>query len=281
MPAAEPSLFDAAVALTPAGPGRYGGELRPEFNGPVAPNGGVLAATMLRAAEAEVGPDAPPARTVAAHYLEAPVPGPADLQVEVRRRGKRVGAAEVRLVQAGRLAATATIVFSAAREQAATLRRRPPEPLPDPATVAELPFGQLPGAPRVFDSLQIRPTLGPPPFTRGEPALTGGWLALRDDDAPLDAARLCALTDLWWPAVFGILDAPNGVPTIQLTVHLRVTERAVTPPVFARFETLEIAEGHVEEAGELWSHDGELLAESRQLALLTAASVRPSGPRAR
>lgn len=270
MLAANASLFDAAVAVKPAGQGRYDAELRPEFNGPVAPNGGVLAATMLRAAQAELGPEAPAPRTLAAQYLEAPRAGPANLRVETLRRGKRVCVADVRLLQAGRLAATATVVFSAARAQAATLSRTAP-PLPDPDSVPELPSGRLPGAPRVFDALEIRPTLGPTPFTRGERALTGGWMALRGDTAPLDPARLCALTDLWWPAAFGILDALNGVPTIQLTIHLRVTERAVAPPVFARFETRVIAEGHAEESGELWSREGELLAESRQLALLAAS----------
>jgi hypothetical protein len=39
-------------------------------------------------------------------------------------------------------------------------------------------------------------------------------------------------------------------------------------PVLARFETRNVLEGHVEESGELWSADGRLLAESRQLALL-------------
>jgi len=270
MPGGAPSLFERSVAVTGRGAGLYDAEVRPEWNDPAAPNGGILAALMLRAARAELGGDSPPARTLAAQYLEAPVPGAAQLRVEVLRQGKRVRAAEVRLIQAQRLAATATIIFSAARAQAATLSRAPKEPLPDPDDLAESIFGRLPGAPPLFDAVRLAPVLGPPPFTSGEAALTGGWLALRDDDAPLDAARLCAMTDLWWPAAFGILDRPAGLPTIQLTIHLRVTEPTVTPPVFARFETQTVAEAHLEESGELWSRDGTLLAESRQLALLPA-----------
>jgi acyl-CoA thioesterase len=266
----EPSLFQRTVAVRGLGDGRYSAELREEWQGPAAPNGGILAATLLRAAQAELGPDAPPARTVAAHFLEAPAAGPAQLDVEVLRMGKRVRAAEVRLRQSERLAATATIIFSAARDQAATLTRAPHPPLPDPDGLPELPLGALRGAPPVFDAVRMRPALGPQPFSRGAQAITGGWLALRDDDAPLDAARLCAMTDLWWPAVFGVIDFRAGVPTIQLTVHLRLTERTVAPPVFARFETRVIAEAHLEESGELWSADGELLAESLQLALLPA-----------
>jgi hypothetical protein len=265
-----PSLFDRSVAVTALGEGGYAAEILPDWNGPAAPNGGILAATMLTAAEAELGLGAPPPRTVAAHYLEAPVIGPAQLQVEVLRRGKRVSACEVRLAQGGRLACSATFVFSAPRAQAATLGRAPIDELPDPAGVPEFDLGRLPGAPPLFRAVTLRPTLGAPPFTGAMAALTGGWMALRDDDAPLDPARLCALADLWWPAAFAVLDQPAAVPTIQLTVYLRSVARAVSPPVFARFETRVIAEAHLEETGELWSSGGELLVESRQLALLPA-----------
>jgi acyl-Coa thioesterase superfamily protein/acyl-CoA thioesterase superfamily protein len=264
------SLFDRSVAVTSRGDGAYDAWILAEWTGPAAPNGGILAATMLRAAEAELGPGAPPARTVAAHYFEAPAPGPAQLQVEVLRRGKRVSACEVRLSQDERLASSATFLFSASRDQAATLRRAPLDAPPDPASVPELDFRRLPGAPPVFKALELRPTLGAPPFTGAGEAITGGWMALRDDDAPLDPARLCALADLWWPAVFSMIDARAAVPTIQLTVYLRSVARAVRPPVFARFETRVIAEAHLEESGELWSAGGELLVESRQLALLPA-----------
>jgi hypothetical protein len=266
------SLFDRTVAVAERGGGRYDARIMADWMGPAAPNGGILAATMLRAAEAELGPGAPPARTVAAHYFEAPAVGRARLHVEVLRRGKRVSACEVRLVQDDRLVSSATFMFSAPREQAATVRRGPLDDVPDPATLPELDFRHLPGTPPVFKALELRPTLGEPPFTGAAEALTGGWMALRDDDAPLDPARLCALADLWWPAVFSMVDGRAAVPTISLTVYLRSVARAVRPPVFARFETRVIAEGHLEESGELWSAAGELLVESRQLALLLPAT---------
>jgi hypothetical protein len=39
-------------------------------------------------------------------------------------------------------------------------------------------------------------------------------------------------------------------------------------PVLARYDSRNALEGHVDESGEVWSADGRLLAESRQLALL-------------
>ena len=51
-------------------------------------------------------------------------------------------------------------------------------------------------------------------------ALTGGWLRPRTPH-PLDAALLVALCDAWIPAVFVVTREPRRVPTLELTVHLR------------------------------------------------------------
>jgi acyl-CoA thioesterase len=271
--ATDTSLFERSVSVARIGAGRYAAEVDPAWSGPVAPNGGVLAASMVRAAEVELGPGAPPVRTVAAHYLEAPAAGALQLGVEVLRRGKRVCATDVRMFQAERLVAQATIVSSAPRAQEVGLAGVPPA-APAPAQVVALDGDRLPLAPPVFRQLELRPVFGGLPFTAGEEAEGGGWMAIRDDGALLDPARLCALCDLWWPAVFPLLSRPVAVPTIQLTVHLRALAEPVAPPVLARFRTRTIAEGHLEETGELWSTDGVLLAESSQLALLSPSVSR-------
>jgi acyl-coenzyme A thioesterase PaaI-like protein len=266
------TAFDAAVAVEARGEGRYAAAVGPSWDGPAAANGGVLAATMVRAVEAELGAGAPPARTIAAHFLDAPRHGNVEIAVDVLRAGKRVDACDVRVRQADRLICQATIVCSARRGQELALRAEPPM-----AAAAEsvdaLDLSAVPGIPPLFQQLEIRPAFGSPIFSGSEDAVSGGWVALRGDDAPLDPARLCALTDLWWPAIFGALTAPAAAPTLQLTVHLRTTEHAVSGPLLGRFETRNLIEGHIEECGELWSGAGELLAESRQLALLL-----PIGP---
>jgi hypothetical protein len=65
---------------------------------------------------------------------------------------------------------------------------------------------------------------------------------------------------------------PGGIPTIDLTVHFRspLPLAAAEPGahVLAVFRTRLVNEGLLEEDGELWSRDGQLLAHSRQLALL-------------
>jgi hypothetical protein len=94
--------------------------------------------------------------------------------------------------------------------------------------------------------------------------------------AATEAGRLllCAYSDIWWPAAFARVTQPIGVPTLDHTVHLRTGTLPREPePVFARFRSRLAREGFLEEDGELWSIDGELLAQSRQLALLFGTSA--------
>ncbi len=261
------SAFEAAVAVARVDAGRYRAAIDGAWDGPAAPNGGVLAAMMVRAAEAELGAQAPPARTIAAQFLDAPGHGPVQIGVEVLRGGKRVAVCDARMRQAGRLIAQMTLVCSAARPEQTDLNGKAPKALA-PESTETVKIDGMPGAPPIFGRVENRPTFGSGVFAGAADAVTGGWLSLRDDGAALDAARLCALSDLWWPAIFGRLTAPAAVPTLQLTVYLRSTEPPPAGPVLARFESRHLQEGHVEERGELWSADGKLLAESQQLALL-------------
>jgi acyl-CoA thioesterase len=261
------SAFDTALELEPAGDGRYRATVGPEWNGPAAPNGGVLTALMVRAAEARLGAEAPPVRTVAAHFLNAPRHGGVAIEVEVLRSGKRVAACDVRMRDEDRLLCQTTVLCSAPRRQAIELAVPAPD-APASDAVEALDLTRVPAAPPVFAQVELRPVFGPAIFSGARNALTGGWMRVRGDDAPLDSARLCALSDLWWPAIYGSLAAPAAAATLELTVHIRRTRPGARYPVLARFETQHVQEGHLEERGQLWSPDGELLAESQQLALL-------------
>jgi acyl-CoA thioesterase len=261
------SPFERLVALEQLAPDRFRAHTDPAWNGTVAPNGGVLAALMARAVQIGFGAPERPVRSISTHYLDRPEPGPVELQVEPLRPGKRVAVYSVRLTQGDRLKVLGTIICSAARPQALT--RAAAAPQAPPAASIE-PLEPLPGAglPPVFHQLEMRSVFGGPPLSGARDALAGGWLSLRGDDEPLDAARLIAMCDLWWPAIFPTLRTPDGAPTLQLTVYLRDTGGQARAPVLARYETKTISEGHFEERAELWSSDGRLLAESVQLALL-------------
>ena len=76
------------------------------------------------------------------------------------------------------------------------------------------------------------------------------------------------------PAVFAAKELDGklmaGVPTVDLTVHIRTPVPVDIPtdePVLVVFRTREVTGGFLEEDGEIWSRDGRLLALARQLGV--------------
>ena len=108
-------------------------------------------------------------------------------------------------------------------------------------------------------------------FAGADEAVAGGWLRFSEERAT-DAAALAMFADAWFPTPWVRLREPVAAPTIDLTVHFRGPRaaEALAPgePVLAVFRSTTAADGFFEEDGEVWTRDGVLLAQSRQLALL-------------
>ena len=88
----------------------------------------------------------------------------------------------------------------------------------------------------------------------------------------LDAPLVAAMTDAWAPAAFVALGRFVAAPTLDLTIHFRrpLPVPGMTPEdyVLGRFHSRLSVAGVWEEDGELWTPAGELIAQSRQLALV-------------
>jgi acyl-CoA thioesterase len=69
------------------------------------------------------------------------------------------------------------------------------------------------------------------------------------------------------PAAFPKVGRPFGAPTADLTIHFRAPVLS-GEWVLADYRSRFSSGGVWEEDGELWSPDGTLLAQSRQLALI-------------
>jgi hypothetical protein len=92
-----------------------------------------------------------------------------------------------------------------------------------------------------------------------------GVIGFADGREP-DLLSLPLFADAVVPAIFGIV-RPRHVPTLEMTVHFRA---APAPgPLRFRFSTRFAFGGHLEEDGELWDSTGQLVAQSRQLAVLS------------
>ncbi len=237
------------------------------------PNGGYLAALVLRALTErlgdEPGGDERAPRSLTLHYPAAPVEGPAEVRTRLLRAGRSLATMSAELVQDGSLMVTALAAFST--PWAAPAWDDMPAPVAPPVDAAfpverALPLPYL-------EWWDQRLCLGLPLHGRGERAETGGWLALRDG-AAFGAAEVAAATDAWPPAAFTRLEGPSAVPTVDLTIHFRrslLPGADVSGPLLVRFSSRVAHEGFMDEDGEIWGPDGRLLAQSRQLAVLLGA----------
>ncbi len=262
------AAFTRDTAVTAAGAGRYEAVCAWDWSAPTGPNGGYLAAIVLRAMLAEVGDGAREARSVNLHYLRAPQPGPVSVAVTLERSGRSMSTLTARLEQADRTCVLATAAFGLPFAAAADYADPPPDV---PPAEGLKPTRDDPRFPPISRRLEVRRAIGGPAFSGAPAADTGGWLRLREP-APVDAPLLALMVDAWLPAVFARLTYPAMAPTVELTVHFRAPAAARALPadtqLLARFRSLTAADGYAEEDGWVWAPDGTLLAQSRQLHLL-------------
>ncbi len=263
--------FDTDTAVRAVGAGRYEARIDPGWWVMAGPNGGYVAALLVRAMEHAVGDPARAARSLTVHYTVPPKEGPVQVEAAVERAGGALSTVSARLLQEGRLVALALGAFSRERSSGIELSdaRMPEVPPPERCPPLEK---RIP----IHERFEHRWAVGAPPFGEptGAPALCGGWIRLAEDPRVVDAALAAAFCDAFPPALFSAVGREavlGGVPTIDLTVHFRAgLPRPGARPgdhTLAVFRSRVSREGFLEEDGELWSADGTLLAQSRQLAL--------------
>lgn len=257
------SRFARDTAVDPWGAGRYGVRIDPGWR-VERPNGGYLAALLLRAVTTELADPARAPRSLTVHYLRPPEDGPAEVQVVVERAGRTMSTVTARLVQDDRLLAVALVAAGATRE-GFTLHAAPMPAVAPPEACPVIPAPTFPIP--IRERFESRHALGPLPFTRGDEALTGGWTRLTDPERT-DVHVLAQMADMWVPAVFGVTDDRLAVPTVDLTVHFRQAPVDPDPWLLVQFRSTFAAEGYLEEDGAVWDRSGRLLALSRQLAVL-------------
>jgi acyl-CoA thioesterase len=258
-----PSRFALDTAVSAVGAGRFEATIRPAWR-VERPNGGYVAAIVLRAVTAELADPVRVPRSFTVHYLRPPADGPVEIEVTVERAGRTMSSVSARLLQGGRTVALALVAAGHARENFAL----DAAPLPDVAAPEDCPVLAEPAFPiPIRENFETRLAIGPQPFTGGSEAVTGGWLRLVDPE-PVDAHVLAQVADAWVPALFSTTTTRTGVPTIDLTVHFRQQPLGEDPWLFVRFQTRLAAEGFLEEDGQIWDRRGRLLAHSRQLAVL-------------
>jgi acyl-CoA thioesterase len=227
---------------------------------------------LLRALTEAVGDDARMPRSLTVYYPAAPAGGPVSIRTQVERAGRSMSTVTARLEQGGGVAALALAAFSAEWPKTVELDTTDRPGVPSFDEIAPLDRDGL--APPFANYFNFRPAVGDEWFTGAPRAASGGWMRLKEDH-PLDAPLVAALTDAWPPAIFPAATAPVAAPTIELTVHFRSPLPAPGRWVLGAFESRVARDGFFEEDGTLWTEDGEVIAQSRQLALAIAPPAPP------
>jgi acyl-CoA thioesterase len=256
--------YDLDTASVARGDGVRDLDVTDRWNTPLGkPNGGYVLATMLRGLRDEMEADDP--MVAAVTYLSSPTPGPAELRTSTIRMGRRVQTGSASLWQGERRVAELTASFGPRGDGPSTELGAPPL-LPSPDRCADPRDHGMP-AEGLFARVDYR-LASTPGWAAGTPSgdpSTELWQRLHGG-REIDFAALALLCDSFVPPVLELGDGYQQSMTVQLTVHLHRLPRPGW--VATRVSTRHVVDGFHDEDCELWDEDGNLLAQSRQLAIL-------------
>lgn len=226
------------------------------------PNGGYVLAIAARALSAALPHKDP--LTITAYYIAQTSPGPVQCEVEVLRTGGTTSHGIVRMLQQGELKAHFVAVYSELDQLKGESRILDEQPvMPDYESAVVLPA--MPGLDLMH---RIKPRIASDKLNSliGQPTGDGEWLGWIEfaEETPLDVFGLLVFADAFPPPVFTLYGPSGWVPTLELTVQLRA--KPVEGPIAVRFRSNFLTNGMVEEDGELWDSEGNLVAISRQTA---------------
>jgi hypothetical protein len=273
------SEFEIATAVTPlndpilpadpaAEPGRvyrFGAKIHPGWDIGGNANGGYLMAIVARAMAAVTGR---PPLTVTGHYLSPGPVGDCVVEVTLVRSGRRMATATGSLKMGDRELLRMLGTFADQDTSGVLYTDGAPPVLPpyEDCTPAPGPMDDdVPGLVARLDS-RLRP--GDEGFRTGAPtgvAEIAGWFDFADG-GPIDLYGLLLAADAFPPPIFNADVPASWVPTLELTVHLRAIP--VPGPIRCVFRSRFIQGGLLDEDAELWDAAGQMVCQSRQLALI-------------
>jgi acyl-coenzyme A thioesterase PaaI-like protein len=234
-------------------------------------NGGYLAACVADVASRAL--DGAPPLTLSVHYLAAARGGgPADVEIEVLRRG-RLATARVSLSREGTALLEAIVTAGTPRvpEQALDVSERPDLPPWDECHDAIAGWdGATPGM-ELLGHLETRLHPGDSgTFTGGPPRLPArfrGWVGYRDG-SPADRSLALAAWDALPPTPWAA-HLWGHTPTVNAQLLFFPGEVVGPLQVEARCDT--VRDGVADETARVWDSTGRLVVAARQSALLLPA----------
>jgi acyl-CoA thioesterase len=257
--------FDQDTAVHRLVDGRFTAEITDRWNTPGGPDGGYVLAIAGRALAVSLPHPHP--FTVNSHFLRRAIPGPAELEVEVVRAGRRHSTGHVRVLQEGKEILRALGTFGDL--SAGSGRSMDDEPPPN-----------LPPPEESIDAWEQIPAGGRFPIgerTEGRFAELPGWFSGELSGVPMaeyyqrfrdgrhqDPLSLLFMSDAAPPSTIEIGEL--GSVTLELTVHVRALPAQGW--LTMRKVGSHVTNGYFQEDVTMWDSSGKVVASSRQLAML-------------
>ena len=277
-----------SIEAVPGRPGSYRAEVTGDWNAPVLPQGGILAAIAARAMTAALSDTEKSLRSITTVFAAQVPPGPVEIDVSVLRRGKAMSQATATLRSVGSEAGhTSVAVFGGVRPgyvftdlvapdvpgplQCRSFRDPPPEGAPD------RPFRTA----TFWENVEARWAMGHWWWEEWVPTTSeqAKWVRFDEppftDDRVLDPLALVALCDTM-PAAVGERMGPGQAmwmaPSADLTVHL--LGEATSEWLLAHGRARSAGDGYASLELALWDPATGLVAYGTQMMLFSF----PDGP---
>ena len=262
--------FDRETSLRQVADNRWQPESNDYWGGDAVASGGYSHALAIKA----IGlcSEHPHPATATSHYLRPLVPGlPSEIEVEVMQKSRRVTTARAILRQNDKpcLLTTASYIELDTHFGIEGERRPAPPVLPDPQACIDTSqeFDEADGeGPRgLFSRIEVRVTQEHASAEGHSFPDMAGWVRFRDGSSA-DTLVPHMFLDTFPPAIFGEIGYIAWVPTIEFTTHLH---RQPAPGwLQGQFAVEVLSNGRMIESGWLWDSEGELVADSRQIAMV-------------
>jgi len=261
IPGTSMSVFEQDTAIiSTAEPHHYTAQLSERWTIGSICNGGYLMAIGAKAMAMSTSQPHP--LSITAYYLDKSEPGPISIVVDPIQERRSSSTVAAKIIQNG----TERVRFLASytnfdKTTGDTYIENAPPSLPPLDQCLQL------HKPRVEINNRIALYL-PPNYienlgkTNNQSEITG-WVKLKEGGT-LDLYSLILFSDALPPPIFNRIGPVGWVPTIELTVHLRAIPK---PGILkCRFKTRYLTNGIVEEDGDIWDSEDNLVAISRQMA---------------
>jgi len=259
--------FDHAIQLQSLTDGVYRAQTSAAYANQVGPFGGVTCAILLNAVlmhPQRLG--LPLALTV---NFAAPI-ADGDFIVSCKavrtNRSTQHWAIEAR--QSNEVVALASAVLAVRRSTWSAPEAQAPQGLPAPQSLMRMPTENRPAWVKAYD-MRFKEGDVFSGFDGQEQMYSDSSQWLRDDPPrPLDFAALASISDCFFPRVFLRRRRQSPIGTVSMTTYFHADEAALAAQgdyfLMGTARGLRFHNGFFDQSGEMWSHDGHLLASTHQ-----------------